>query len=1353
MKKIRFVVFIFLLVILSEKIHSQTSTGYWYINFHEPQWGGTYGNYKFCGANLTLADGTNIFYDQYDYDFLNSTHNIRYYSRPSYLSIYGTCSTCTNYGLLFEEDLSQLSAYTVYRYDTPLCDGYADGWGMEMLWYPKGPTSISLAPNYSNVYNENDDVEWVVTFPAGSKKVTRWKRKVGNGSWQNIYPYKIPGQDRYMDNLSNLNVSESVTVTYRVYTYDTGIQSEDYAQSIPITVYPRRPVIQSWSAGKPSCYKDGDGTININYIDGAYGVGVVDAYKITVAKGECPDLEQGDLNDVNQNNIMPFSESNGNVRYIYSNTNIGFTVDDFFQDPNQNGYTNPIISGTYCILLENAYVDEDGTSALINGHTFTEIFVNEKDSLYASVPNSDVECYGNTNGELLLTVDGGNPYYDAYLYNSEGTKIDSIINLGYQGGATKSESHTFNNLAVGNYDIQIIDNNNCNVYVSGVETDSDMIENISITQPDILSSDLIDTTHVLCKYENTGVLYYNISGGTKFSGDATKGGTKIGPYYRYSLSGEENGVIISDAQTSGNLTIDNLASDRYTLSITDANSCNVVYDVNPIEISEPNEKLSISNTSISDYSGYEIDCYGYETGIVSIKASGGNGKYYYSINDRQNFNPDNDNTFEYLPAGMYKFYITDASYDVLNANHCLDSVSVTLVQPADLEIDTLKLNHYFGNNNIKCHGGTDTVFVTTQGGIDFKDYYYYDGNDSTGTSNIISNLFQGPHDIIVKDDNGCRDTIQVVLEDPDSDPEIASIDTVSYNGFGVSCYGGSNGIFTVHPDMNKGTITDGKYFTFSIDSTGTQEPFRDDSVYSGLSEGIYSFKIKDANGCPSIDSYMQIDQPSQVSFSVSKKLYGTYHIKCKGESNGSFSMFPSGGIDTMEYEYYVEGANIGNDTIFDLSVGFYSTYVKDANGCDSETQSIELKEPEEITFSFETDTTYHGNHAIRCFGLTDSVKVKAFGGYVPDNYQSYLKFDSDSVYKPINPDDSAYFLITANTSYGLKIIDQNNCIKEEPDLFTPTEPDDMILLFKDTVPTLCHNTADGKLNARWSGGTSSFSNTYDYYLKQGNSIVQNLNDISVNDTATFVNLQGETEYRVFALDDNACLDSSLTTFITSPEVLEANSVETEQPPCFGDTEGNFIISGTGGTHTNNIYDFYIKTSYGDSVYISQTETATFDDVNLGTHNYFILDDNNCISDSAEFIIDDPDEMLIDFETTNVSSQGGTDGSATADVTGGTLEIGNDYSYKWRDAFDNILPGETDNSIIGYPAGDYSVEVWDDNDCPYGNSNTGLLQYVTIFEPGQAFELFVVQLHNASAPGNNDGSVTLGSQWRLGAISV
>ncbi|MFH0867511.1 MAG: right-handed parallel beta-helix repeat-containing protein [Bacteroidota bacterium] len=98
-------------------------------------------------------------------------------------------------------------------------------------------------------------------------------------------------------------------------------------------------------------------------------------------------------------------------------------------------------------------------------------------------------------------------------------------------------------------------------------------------------------------------------------------------------------------------------------------------------------------------------------------------------------------------------------------------------------------------------------------------------------------------------------------------------------------------------------------------------------------------------------------------------------------------------------------------------------------------------------------------------------------------------------------------------------------------------------------------------------------------------------------------------------------------------------------------------------------------------------------------------------------------IAISIIQTNVSCNGGNDGSATVTATGGTAP----YTYLW-----NTIPPQTSNTATGLSAGNYSVTVFDSNSA----WNSAL---VTILQPNSL--AILINTTNASCPICADGTAT------------
>ncbi|MBL7925972.1 MAG: T9SS type A sorting domain-containing protein, partial [Bacteroidia bacterium] len=152
--------------------------------------------------------------------------------------------------------------------------------------------------------------------------------------------------------------------------------------------------------------------------------------------------------------------------------------------------------------------------------------------------------------------------------------------------------------------------------------------------------------------------------------------------------------------------------------------------------------------------------------------------------------------------------------------------------------------------------------------------------------------------------------------------------------------------------------------------------------------------------------------------------------------------------------------------------------------------------------------------------------------------------------------------------------------------------------------------------------------------------------------------------------------------------LGLNTTLHQNISCNGGNNGAITTTGSGG-----------KTPY---TYLWNNGTTIKSRTGLAASNYTltVTDNKGCVY-TQTFNITQPAVLSISTSKTNVSVNGGNDGSATATVTGGTSP----YSYSW-----NTSPVKTTSNATGLVAGTYTVTVTDANSCTATKS-------VTITQPG------------------------------------
>jgi len=226
------------------------------------------------------------------------------------------------------------------------------------------------------------------------------------------------------------------------------------------------------------------------------------------------------------------------------------------------------------------------------------IIVNEPDLLEATYVATHVACFGESNGEIDITVSGGTLSYN---YDWSNLTIDEDLL----------------NILAGTYTVTVTDANNCSTSVSA-----------TINEPsDIIY--LVSTIDLLCEGEDEGqISISSISGGT--------------PAYEYSIDG-------FTYQPSTNA-FNNLSAGNYTVNIRDQNGCTkdtlVVLD-------EPIGFSTIVNVQNIDDAG---SCNGDANGSISFSISGNTSPYSYSWS-----NGESTSSIYNLTAGTYSLDLYDAN--------------------------------------------------------------------------------------------------------------------------------------------------------------------------------------------------------------------------------------------------------------------------------------------------------------------------------------------------------------------------------------------------------------------------------------------------------------------------------------------------------------------------------------------------------------------------------------------------------------------------------------------------------------------------------------------------------------------
>ncbi|MBI9035608.1 MAG: T9SS type A sorting domain-containing protein, partial [Bacteroidales bacterium] len=359
--------------------------------------------------------------------------------------------------------------------------------------------------------------------------------------------------------------------------------------------------------------------------------------------------------------------------------------------------------------------------------------------------------------------------------------------------------------------------------------------------------------------------------------------------------------IYNNAWQGYNNHFEGLQAGSYNIRVKNLNGC-IKEWAEPVTILPPTG-IILENLIATE----SVYCYGGTTGNIEIKASGGSGQFFYSIDNGNNW--QEENIFNNLPAGNYQIQITDES----GCSYIHDE-EIIIEQADPLEFTNIIVNDVegcFGNANgsisIAKAGGTGLIAFSINNGIDWS------GQDT------FNNLPAGTYNLALKDANGCEKYYgnnPVII----TQPEILIVTEVTTNN--TSCNEADNGTIMISHSGGIGSIE------YSLDNG---QNWNTDNIITDLAPGSYNISIKDANGCDAFyeNNPVTITQPTQLEITTVEM----GDIFCN-QSTISLNIEAVGGTGNIEYSanngntWYASGEFTMN------SGGIYNVSVRDENGCE-----------------------------------------------------------------------------------------------------------------------------------------------------------------------------------------------------------------------------------------------------------------------------------------------------------------------------------------------------------------------------------------------------------------------------------
>ena len=407
-----------------------------------------------------------------------------------------------------------------------------------------------------------------------------------------------------------------------------------------------------------------------------------------------------------------------------------------------------------------------------------------------------------------------------------------------------------------------------------------------------------------------------------------------------------------------------------------------------------------------------------------------------------------------------------------------------------------------------------------------------------------------------------------------------------------------------------------------------------DIAVSPTASTMYTATVSDGIGACMDSVTVMVSDPQTVMSSQD--------ISCAGTADGTASVTVTNGIGTYTYLWSNAAAM---SAISGLAPATYTVDVIDSIGC-MVSDSAMLTEPTVLVVSGVVNDAF-------CFGdSSGAIDLTVSGGTSP--YQ-YSWSTGDTI------EDLSNLLSGA---YSVSVTDSNGC--QNTVAMVVSEPA-ALSVGSSVTDVVCNGDASGTAIVSTAGGTAPFS-----YL---------WNDPGSQATANAVGLAAGT-YTVLVTDSSGCMDSSSVT-VNEPLPVGGTFTATDAI-CNGSCDGSVTGSPTGGTGTAASWMLLWNT--GDTA-------LTVSGLCAGMYSVLMVDSAGCpASDSV--LVSEPVAMVLAISVTDVSCNGGADGTLSTAVTGGNAP----FTYSWTGGL-SANPAHT-----GVSPGSYTVTVTDSSGCTNSDSS-------------------------------------------------
>ncbi|HEX3007770.1 MAG TPA: gliding motility-associated C-terminal domain-containing protein [Bacteroidales bacterium] len=586
-------------------------------------------------------------------------------------------------------------------------------------------------------------------------------------------------------------------------------------------------------------------------------------------------ITQPDALDIESLTSKPVScngTSTGEVQAVVKGGTAPYTYELSDGTTNNTGIFTGLPAGTYHITI----TDKNGCGNIVSDDV---VLTDPAVLSFASVESSNIKCFGEDNGSIIIHGAGGTRPYLFSIDGTEPTLPDSI----------------FNNLKPGTYTPAIKDANGCSATYSPVtltEPVEIVIKNISKT--DITScygekegAISIDATG------GTGALEYSINGGDEFVLTSAFTGLPGGTYnvvvkdatgcsksqtvtidqpapiiitkLTYTnVSGTSKGTIHVEAtggmgvlmysiggafQPTGDF--ENLDPGSYTVYVRDEKPCTI------------DSTIYISDL-IVDVTKTDAKCFGESNGSIILTVTSGGKNILYSIDDGKNTQTTGE--FKGLPAGIYYIKVWDETGATFKQTVSIGSGTEIKASLIISDVET-------------CAGESTGALLVIASGSGTLTYSLDDGtNVKTQPEELFNNLKAGSYTVLVTDGTGCSVARNAEIKEPALIMITVQTTDVVGSTKGTAHVVAAGGTGALH---------------YSLDGS----PYQDSPDFFDLAVNTYTVSVKDDNGCVQTATFKIERGNSPINYIISDACNGNngaIAVHCKEGCDGALYSIDGG---------------------------------------------------------------------------------------------------------------------------------------------------------------------------------------------------------------------------------------------------------------------------------------------------------------------------------------------------------------------------------------------------------------------------------------------------------------------------